>query len=166
MTDGTKMPLRPCGDCTACCEGWLFSHTLDLKPGKPCQNCTKSGCAIYAERPQDPCRDFTCAWVHPESGLPDDMRPDRCGAIVKWNYRWNLWKSVAALPVGSAIPEDTLKRLIEHAKERAQPIIFLEHEFSDGQYVRSQQFATGPVEFIAEAKESLKLEDIWKSESG
>jgi hypothetical protein len=89
------------------------------------------------------------------------MRPDRCGAIVKWKDRWMGWEVVAALPVGRAIPEDTLKRLIDYAKARSQPIIFLEHEVEDGQYVRSQHLATGPSDFLAEIKNGITADDIF-----
>ena len=71
------------------------------------------------------------------------------------------WDVVAALPVGPAIPEDTLNRLIEYAKERSQPIIFLEHEVVDGQYVRSKQLCTGPAEFMVEAKNGITADDIF-----
>ena len=160
MSDA-QAPMRDCGECTACCQGWLRSPVLDMRPGKPCTHCTNAGCAIYAERPRDPCRDYTCAWLHPESGLPEDMRPDRCGAIVKWQARWRLWQTITAMPVGAQIPEQTLRRLIEHARQRGMPVIFLQHDEVDGDFLNTRHLATGPAEFIAEAKHGLKADDVW-----
>tara|TARA_B100001540_G_scaffold182235_1_gene160729 strand:- start:2075 stop:2560 length:486 start_codon:yes stop_codon:yes gene_type:complete len=161
VTAGGEQALRSCGDCTACCQGWLRSELLDMRPGKPCRHCSAQGCAIYAERPQDPCIDFTCAWLHPESGLPEDMRPDRCGAIVKWRSRWRGWETVSALPVGEKIPDATLRRLVDYARERQQPIIFLQHEVEDGEFTGSRHLATGTPAFIAQAKNGLRTEDVW-----
>jgi hypothetical protein len=38
-----------------------------------CDNCTGTGCAIYADRPKL-CRDFLCRWMTDET-LPDTWRP-------------------------------------------------------------------------------------------
>jgi hypothetical protein len=89
------------------------------------------------------------------------MRPDRCGAIVRWRSRWRGWETVTIVPVGEKVPEETLARLIDYAKERSLPVIFIEHRFEEREYRTSRQLATGPAEFIAAAKHGLNKDDLW-----
>lgn len=87
---GREIPLavapgpRECGDCTACCDGWLVCTVLgqEIKPGTACHFIREKRCSIYAERPESPCRNFVCAWVLPDSPFPEEARPDRLGVIV------------------------------------------------------------------------------------
>lgn len=61
-----------------------------MKPGVPCHFVRDGGCTIYDERPDSPCRSFTCAWMQPGSPLPETFRPDRIGviiALIKWRDR-------------------------------------------------------------------------------
>jgi hypothetical protein len=94
--------------------------------------------------------------------MPEDMRPDRCGAIVNLRGRWRGWKTLNAAPVGEKIPQETLSRLIAYAKERSLPIMFVEHSFKDGEYSETRNLATGPADFIAEAKHGINDDDMWK----
>jgi hypothetical protein len=75
---------RICGECTACCDGWLTANIKgeDMYPGKPCQfSMFGKGCSDYKNRPEDPCVTFKCEWLsHPEA-YPDQLRPDRSKAI-------------------------------------------------------------------------------------
>ncbi|MDB5775026.1 MAG: hypothetical protein JWP38_1159 [Herbaspirillum sp.] len=80
---------RECGSCTACCDGWMAGTIRghDMQPGTPCHFVRDGGCSIYDERPQSPCRNFSCGWVRPDSPFPDEFRPDRLGVIIapiKW----------------------------------------------------------------------------------
>ena len=74
-----------------------------------------------------------------------------------------MWDTVTVLPVGPKIPPETLQRLVDYARERAQPIMFLEHEVEDGEYVNTRHLATGSPEFIDEAKNGLQEEDVWRA---
>jgi hypothetical protein len=80
---------RSCGDCTACCDGWLAGTIRGhaMAPGTPCHFRGEGGCTIYAERPASPCRSFVCAWLAPGSPFPEELRPDRCGVIIA-NVAW------------------------------------------------------------------------------
>lgn len=73
---------RTCGECTKCCEGWLYGEVRghNFFPGKPCHFLCK-GCTIYDARPVDPCQTYTCEWLANDE-LPAWMRPDLCQAIV------------------------------------------------------------------------------------
>ena len=84
-----KTPERKCGECTACCEGWLHgeAHGHAFWPGRPCHYLSPcKGCSIYPNRPKSPCVDFKCVWLS-EDILPMWFRPDQCNVIVtreKW----------------------------------------------------------------------------------
>jgi hypothetical protein len=76
------VPLRECGNCTACCTV-LPIRTAELQKTSHvlCVHCRASeGCQIYATRPQV-CRDYYCGWrLLP--GLPENWRPDLSGIFV------------------------------------------------------------------------------------
>ena len=81
---------RECGECTKCCEGYLYSdNELVFKDGKkfmlggvPCPVLQiGKGCGDYENRPQNPCRGFQCEWLRQPDVYPDEMRPDRIQAI-------------------------------------------------------------------------------------
>ena len=75
---------RSCGECTACCDGWLagtiYGH--EMKPGVPCHFVTAGGCSIYERRPESPCRNFVCAWAEQNSPFAAAFRPDLLGVII------------------------------------------------------------------------------------
>ena len=78
---------RKCGDCTACCEGWLSgtAHGHDFYPGKPCHFIGCNGCTIYPNRPIEPCVNFKCVWLD-EDILPEWMQPHLVNVIVQRKY--------------------------------------------------------------------------------
>ena len=154
------MSQRECGSCTACCEGWLTSEKMNLEPGSPCQHCTSAGCAIYESRPVSPCRAFKCAWLTEEQSLPDEMQPNRCGAIVMLDRRWKGIEVVAAIPTGEAIPEKTLTWLREFAMKKGTPLIFSEHPVSDGAYGKAVKTGFGPPAFVEAVRKSIGPDDI------
>lgn len=75
-------PQRTCGECTACCDGWLHGEAYghNFYRGKPCFYVHK-GCTIYQDRPSTPCKSYKCTWLE-EDILPMWMRPDLCGVIL------------------------------------------------------------------------------------
>jgi len=77
---------RKCGDCTACCEGWLAGtvYGRTFYPGKKCHFLCDSGCSIYEERPKEPCKRFVCSWlVDTNKVYPEWLRPDLSGIIIQ-----------------------------------------------------------------------------------
>lgn len=78
-------PKRSCGECTACCEGWLngIVYGQPFYRGKPCYFLQKT-CSIYPERPYSPCKEFNCVWLASDE-LPMWMRPDLSKVIVTKN---------------------------------------------------------------------------------
>ena len=76
--------MNPCGDCTACCEGWLRGdvHGVIMEPGTPCTFLNKlcvEGCAIYKDRPKM-CKDYSCVYL--TFDLDESFRPNECGFIM------------------------------------------------------------------------------------
>jgi len=101
---------RNCQPCTACCEGWLDIDNPLAKAhlGTACTHCTNEGCDIYNERPQDPCRNFHCAWRQEGSLLPYAMRLDQSGVIVMTDQlQWQGEDVIVAVATGSRIPART-----------------------------------------------------------
>lgn len=67
-----------CGDCDICCKVFYIPE-LDSPKGEYCIHCDK-GCTIHATRDQV-CRDFECGYLANE--WRPELRPDRCGVIVR-----------------------------------------------------------------------------------
>jgi hypothetical protein len=78
-----EQPKRECDGCTKCCDGWLFgtAHNHEFWPGKKCHFVGVGGCSIYNQRPEDPCKTFSCVWKFDER-IPNWMKPNLVNAIV------------------------------------------------------------------------------------
>jgi len=75
------MQPRPCGECTACCDGQLLgsAHGNPFGHNNPCVFLVKKVCEIYPHRPTC-CVNYQCAWS--QHLLPEHMRPDQSGVMV------------------------------------------------------------------------------------
>jgi len=78
---------RTCGECTKCCEGYLYAdvkikdQVFEMGPA-PCPILEiGKGCTDYENRPQSPCRGFQCEWLRQPDVYPEEMRPDKVLAI-------------------------------------------------------------------------------------
>jgi len=156
------MSQRECGSCTACCEGWLTSEKMKLKPGSPCEHCTESGCGIYESRPVNPCVAFKCAWLTDDRDLPEEMQPNLCGAIVMLDRRWKGIKVISAVPTGEAIPVETLAWLRKFALKKGTPLIFSEQPLTQGVYGKTVKTGFGPPAFVEAVRKSIGPDDIVK----
>jgi len=156
------MTERTCGTCTACCEGWLSADELDMRPGRACRHCTQQGCAIYQNRPEDPCVRFQCGWLVEGSPLPDEMRPDRSGVIVLLGRSWRDWKVIYAIPAGTRVPSDSLEWLRAYAQSVGKPMIFHERLVSEGEFTGVRRLAYGSAAFADAVRYSIGDEDIVK----
>lgn len=75
---------RSCDGCTKCCEGYLVGEAEGHKfyPGMPCHFVKMGkGCAIYANRPKDPCVEYKCLWVQSDD-IPEWAKPSEIKAII------------------------------------------------------------------------------------
>jgi len=74
---------RSCGTCTKCCDGYLSGevHGIPMFPGKPCHFVDMdSGCSIYEDRPEHPCKSFKCQWLA-DPNFPEWVKPNLVNAI-------------------------------------------------------------------------------------
>ena len=125
------MAKRQCQPCTACCDGWvqITVKGCEAYPGKPCPQSGESGCTDYDNRPVDPCQKFKCAWVKEGSVLPEEFRPDECGALmIEHILTWQGIKVDLAVPVGREIPEKTLVILMQLAEKNMRPLIYQQQD--------------------------------------
>lgn len=142
---------RQCQPCTACCDGWVRMNIggTEVYPGRPCPHSTSKGCADYAQRPVEPCREFACGWVIENSPLPEWMNPARAGAIVLFGKR--IWRGHAvdlAVPVGQIIPARALNWLFAFVQEHGRLLLYTEQLLQGNVPQKQQQvYAFGPPEF-------------------
>jgi len=113
---------RQCGDCKACCEGWLAAriHDHDMHPGVACCYLKPQGCSIYEQRPAVPCQSFVCGWLLPNSPFPASFRPDQLGVIfvpITWQYK-RAWILVSA---GQEPSEELLAMMRQHSTQTGEP---------------------------------------------
>lgn len=73
--------FRPCGDCHACCEGFLNAIAYGNKfgQGKPCKFLCNKQCTIYETRPEV-CRKYECAWS--QGIIPEWLKPNKVGVLI------------------------------------------------------------------------------------
>lgn len=77
---------RNCGKCVACCTGAVNGEVNGHRffKGQACFYLNdETGCSIYEDRPQHPCKDFNCEWITDVDNFPFWMRPDKSGVIFR-----------------------------------------------------------------------------------
>lgn len=84
------IPLKPqyersCEGCTACCRGYLTTTVNGelVNASNPCRHVTPTTCIIYEQRPQDPCRSYSCLWLK-DKNIPVWMKPSECHVIISF----------------------------------------------------------------------------------
>lgn len=80
-SDQNGINFRECGDCHACCEGFLNSDAYGNKfgNGSSCKFLCSKVCTIYETRPQV-CRNYQCAWS--QGILPKWLKPNKVGVLI------------------------------------------------------------------------------------
>jgi len=142
---------RKCQPCTGCCDGWvqIVINGVEVSPGRPCPHSTGKGCDDYENRPVDPCDNFNCGWIIPNSPLPEWMKPNNGKVIVFFNkLQWNGVPVDLAVPVGKKIPPRSLEWLKRFSEKNMRLLIYTEQILEDGQFQKQQQImAYGPSTF-------------------
>lgn len=91
--------FRPCGDCSACCEGHLIGNAWGNRfgAGKKCIFLVQRECAIYKDRPKT-CQKYQCMWS--QNIFPEWMKPNKCGIMVsaEWKDGKQFLKAIEILP--------------------------------------------------------------------
>lgn len=129
------IPERQCGDCQACCEGWLHANIYGefMYPGKPCHFIGDKGCSIYKNRPEDPCKNYKCMWLE-DNTIPGHFKPNKIGTILT-KRRIKGINYIEASDAGKKIDSSLLAWLMNsganftYSIER-QPHWFGSHEFN------------------------------------
>jgi hypothetical protein len=88
------------------------------------------------------------------------MRPDRCGAIIMLDRKWNGWSIIKAVPTGETIPEETLEWLKAYARDNKIPLLFQYNLKKDGRYYGQKNMGYGPPAFLKQVEVSVGPEDI------
>ena len=149
-----RAETRQCGECTACCDGWVAGviEGHEMKPGTPCHFRGDHCCTIYERRPQHPCRNFTCGWLQPGNPFPDGWRPDKLGVMVipmKWRGQ-----DAYVLRSAGRDPDAGVIRWMEAMSARLKRPFFYE--------VGGERFGFGPPEFQQEMAERVaRGETLW-----
>ncbi len=131
-------PPRQCGECTACCDGWVAG-------GDHC-------CSIYERRPQHPCRDFVCGWLQDASPFPDDWRPDKLGVMVI-TMKWRGRDAYVLRSAGRDPGETTIAWMRELSLRTGRPFFY---------EIAGERFGFGPPEFQREMAEKVAHgEKLW-----
>jgi hypothetical protein len=145
---------RACGPCTACCEGWAEGEIRGhrMHPGQHCHFLVDGGCTIYEERPQSPCRNFTCGWLMAGSPFPEAFRPDRVGVIVV-PMRWRDRPCFVLLSAGRDPDDEMLAWMQAFARATGAPFYYQRH---------GERLGYGPAAFQQEMVEKLaRGEALW-----
>ncbi len=145
---------RSCGECTACCDGWLVGtiEGHEMRPGTPCFFRGDHRCAIYERRPQQPCREFVCGWLQEGSPFPEEFRPDRIGVMVI-PMRWR-GRAAYVLRSAGRDPDEKLLAWMRDLSLRTGRPFFYE--------VSGERYGFGPPEFQQEMSERVaRGEALW-----
>lgn len=109
------MEHRPCGDCSACCEGWLKGNAYgnEFKPYTKCPFLIHGLCSIYSTKPEF-CSKYQCAWS--QGLLDEDMQPNTCGLLVSVKTKEDGSKFLEAVPIRKDVSYDTYRKLDDAAR--------------------------------------------------
>lgn len=106
---------RFCNGCTACCEGWLWgsAHGHNFYPGRPCHFMCESGCSIYEDRPEKPCKTFKCMWLTNQI-IPEWLKPNLSKVIVVERNYENTGYYLEIYETGQKIDSTVLSWFFEY----------------------------------------------------
>lgn len=113
---------RSCGECTACCDGYLAGNAYGNFFGKlkPCVFvCKTKGCNIYENRP-DFCKKFQCGWY--QGMLDEDLRPDKSNILVTTEIDAEGKKFALLVECKEDIDQTTKERIITWMNQNKVPI--------------------------------------------
>lgn len=149
---------RNCLPCTECCRGALEAHEngIDIGYKKPCEHVTDNGCGLGEKKPQNPCKDFKCAWLKYPHRFTDDMRPDLSGCIINLHAAiFEDYDVAEAIPIKETINDKTKQELIAWSKRHKHPLIIKEIHY-DNEKPYMVVFPIGSEEFISSINKMAK----------
>lgn len=111
---------KTCGECTACCEGWLRAdleirgQKYAVRPDKPCPFIENYSCKIHNTGDQpDSCKKYTCMWLD-DPKIPDWMRPDKSGVILTEKSHGGQ-SYIQMVETGKKVDSTVLARVIQYS---------------------------------------------------
>ncbi|GEM_PF-607964 len=118
-------PQRECGDCTACCDGWLKStiYGHEMRPGVRCHFVRDGGCSIYDTRPESPCRQFICGWVEDDSPFPEAFKPTQLGIIIV-KTTWRGMPAYRLAHAGRDLNRTELEWFMRFSQQTGRPFFY------------------------------------------
>lgn len=111
---------RTCGDCMACCQGWVPVKIGDyvVEQGSSCKH-LMNGCSLQDNKPKL-CSLFKCSWL--EGELPEELKPNKAKAIV-YKTKWRDQYFYKCTEMGETLSDDFLLAFTNLCKERNVPYI-------------------------------------------
>lgn len=108
-----NVTFRPCGDCTACCDGQLISesHGNMFGKGKPCIFLVEQKCTVYETRPAT-CRKYQCAWT--QVIIDESLKPNKCGLMVSVE-NGDKEQFLRAIEIQEDVSYETYQKFIQDA---------------------------------------------------
>lgn len=119
--------LKPCGECTACCEGYVESYIYGnhMKLGKNCVFLVDKKCCVYNDRPEV-CRKFQCAWS--QGIIDDELRPDKCGLLVYVKQVDKNNQDLIAIEMNDNVKYSNYSKLFDDVKKLNTNLNIVYHE--------------------------------------
>jgi len=137
--------MKPCGECQACCKGWVSGNAYgsEFHKGKSCDFLCGT-CIIYNIRPKV-CRNFYCAYT--QELFPEWMRPDKSKVLISVQD-WSKGQYLLACEMGTKISDEALLEINTFSKKNNCPTIIQ----YDGTF-----YFNGPREFLEEVKKKYNV---------
>jgi hypothetical protein len=151
MTDTNFNTKRECGECTACCEGWLAGtiYGREMKAGKKCHFLGTNRCSIYPDRPQSPCKNFNCAWVQDEKSVfPEWLKPSLSKVIMTWEKWGNDFPYLKVVECGQKMDSAVLSWLVQYSLNESMPVLY---------QIEKSRYVLGPPDFYDEMSKKYQF---------
>lgn len=109
-----KPQQRTCGECTKCCEGWLFgeAHGKNFYKGRKC-HFLEDSCTIYDQRPINPCKSYSCMWLI-DLEIPSWLKPSLSNIIISKRKIENI-EYLEVIETGIKIDSSVLNWLVQYS---------------------------------------------------
>lgn len=122
------MQFRPCGECTACCDGNLKSNSYGnvFDKRNNCVFLVNKTCSIYEDRPNT-CRNYQCAWS--QFLIYEDLRPDKCGVLVSVERKTNSQEQfLKIIQIKEHVNFETINRIKMCAEKIGAETMFIGYD--------------------------------------
>lgn len=119
---------RLCGNCTACCDGYLVASVQNKKIqdiGKPCIYLKKGSCSVYDYRPKG-CNDFFCLYIT-DLTIPNWLKPDFSKVILILRSVGNI-HFLDVIECGSTLSNQVLEWICENFTNKVYENIRFEYD--------------------------------------